>query len=104
MIIGSLYWSIDEQNLAMKSWIDAGIQPEFFINKIESIAQQSSLNHINRAILLSPDRSELLYYKGLHFELNEDASTANQWYELAKKHNNWVNLSTSFDVLHQRGQ
>lgn len=104
IIVGNLYWEDGNEELALHYWIKAGIEPEFFINRINNIEQSSGLDFVNRAIALSPNRSELLYYKGLHFEKNFDYLSAGQWYALAKSQNNWVNPLTGFNVLYEHGQ
>jgi tetratricopeptide (TPR) repeat protein len=102
--VGNLYWKTGNKELALNYWNKAGIEPEHFISRVNNIEQSSSLDFIDRAIALSPNRSELLYYKGLHFEKNADYVMAEQWYALAEKYDNWINPLTGFNVLYERGQ
>lgn len=104
IIMGNLYWKAGNENLALNYWHAAGIEPDFFIREINGVEQPSGLDLINRAVTLSPGQSELLYYKGLHFEKNEDYVAANQWYSMAEQQNNWIDLAMGFDVLYERGQ
>ena len=104
VVLGNLYWKTERRELAKDYWDKADIGPEFFVRKIEAIEQPSGLDYINRAIFLSPTRSELLYYKGLYFEKNGDFTTAKQWYDMAEENNKWINPVLTFDVLYERGQ
>lgn len=104
VIVGNLYWETGDKELALNYWNKAGIEPEHFISRINNIEESSSLDFIDRAITLSPNRSELLYYKGLHFEKNADFILAEHWYVLAENQGNWINPLTGFNVLYEHGQ
>ena len=103
VLLGSLHWSMGNKPLAKQYWMDGGADSSFFINKVRDIAREESLDYIDRAIFLSPTRSELLYYKGLYHEANGDGKTAGHLYEMAEMHDNWVDSALGFDVLYRRG-
>lgn len=102
-LLGSLCWDIGDETSARQYWIEGGITSDFFIGKVKDLTQRVSLDYIDRAIFLSPSRSELLYYKGLYFEANGDSESAKHWYEMARIQDQWVDLALAFDVLYKRG-
>lgn len=103
LLLGNLYWHIGDEHLATRYWMEGGVGPDFFISKLDATTREENLDYIDRALSLSPNRSELLYYKGLYFEKGGDSESAEYWYRLAETQNNWIDLGAGFAVLYERG-
>jgi tetratricopeptide (TPR) repeat protein len=103
VLLGNLYWTAGDETSAKQYWMDGGADSDFFIGMAGDIAQETSLDYIDRAISLSPTRSELLYYKGLYYETSGDGETASYWYALAEMQDNWLDPALSFRVFYEHG-
>jgi tetratricopeptide (TPR) repeat protein len=101
LLIGNLYWLMENNSLAIRHWVEGGIDASFFIEKVDNTTGKDDLDYIERALALSPTRSEILYYKGFYLEKHGDGKSAEYWYRRASLQSNWVDSDVAFSILYE---